>query len=92
MALDLLALPTYLAELLGISSFTAGLLITFLFLLSIILTVGQVTQSEKALTITGVIVVILCTGLTWIPVWIPILIVMIVSIMWGNLATRLMGG
>lgn len=92
MALDILAVPEYLAGVLGIDSFTAGMLLSILILISSILTVGQITRDEKVLIITGVISVILCAGLTWVPVWIPILIVMTVAIMWGNTASRIMGG
>lgn len=92
MALDLLAFNQYVADILGVSDFVAGVLISFLFLMSSIITVAQITNSEKVLTIVAIIVLILCAGLTWIPVWIPILIVLGVVSLWGNFATRIMGG
>lgn len=92
MALDLLAFPSYLASVLGINSFTAGMLTSFLFLISVLLAVGQVTKDSKVLSMTGVLAIIVCTGLTWVPVWVPIMIVMIVAVLWGQVVSRVMGG
>lgn len=92
MAVDIGSLGVYVGELLQTTAFVGGLLISFLFLLMVILSVSRVTSNGTVLVIAGVMAVLLCAGLGWIPTWVPLIIVMVVAIQYGNLAQRVMGG
>lgn len=92
MSLDLTSLDTYVADKLSTTEFVGGLLISLLFLLAVIVSVSFLTKNNSLVTVSGVISIIFCSGIEWLPAWVPILVVMMVAIMYGNFATRLMGG
>lgn len=81
-----------MGELLSTTAFVGGLFVSFLFLIMVILIIARFTQNDLVVVIAGVFAVILCAGLGWIPVWVVLIIVMIVSIMYGSVVERIMGG
>lgn len=92
MAIEFGSLGVYVGELINSTSFVGGLLVSFLFLLMVILSVSRFTKNGTVMVISGVMAVLLCAGLGWLPTWIPLVIVLIVAVQYGNLAQRIMGG
>lgn len=92
MAMDLTRLDLYVADKLFTTEFVGGLLLSLLFLLAVVIAVSLITRNNNVLTLSGVVVILFCTGIQWLPVWVAILIAMLVSLFYGNLATKVMGG
>lgn len=92
MPLEINLLDNYVGNALSTTEFVGGMLISLLFLLSVVISINLITKNGNVTTVSAVLSIIFCAGVEWIPTWVPILIVMIIAVMYGNFASKMLGG
>lgn len=81
-------LPHHLAVMLGTTDFIGGLLATGIFFMLFIVPILFLTKGRNVLLslTSGILVLGICTALTWLPVWILIIIGLLIALMFSGAA------
>lgn len=91
MAFNLLTFPNYLAAQLNVSTFVAGLILSFLFLLAIAASAQVAVKNDKITIIAAFGSILVSAGMGWTPSWVVILITMVLVALWSNVLGKVMG-
>lgn len=87
---NLLTIHEALGEKLGVSIFAGGLICSAILLMMFILPVALINRSRKgggtpmAELFTGMTVLGVCVAITWFPVWIFVLIILLIALMFSD--------
>lgn len=87
---NLLDLPTQLANALGIPEFAAGILVSFVITLLAVLSILLISKGKavSSALIIGVVACGFCTALGWFPAWLLVIIVLLTA---AGVATKFKG-
>jgi len=93
--LNLMDIPEYLGDKLGIGPFAGGLLATAILVMMIMLPSAMLIRGKHAslfMLIEGLCIYGFCTAIVWIPIWLMIVLCMLLALLFsGNVRDWLSG-
>lgn len=96
--ISLLALAEQLGVRLGVGTFVGGLICSVIFLMATVMPIALINRSRKgggnfvAELVIGVVVLGVCVGLTWLPFWFLLVIVMLLALLFSGKMRSYIGG
>lgn len=94
--IDFSAIPQNLADKMGISLFAGQLLCSCILMLIFLLPIALITRKRGTSWVLelvfGLLGMSVCIALTWLPYWLPLVVVLICAGLWSNKISGWLGG
>lgn len=88
--LNMTAIPETFANILNIPTYTAGILVSLFIVAGLVIFMAIIKAPEIAIGATAPVALAFLTFIGWFDVWITILVALIVSVMFGKEATKIL--